>query len=336
MGDHARREMIVRAVFSPTEPGLQTDCLIVYKQPPREMLSGVVCISRILFRSFQMQARQYVIGPPLAWFILACGGTHNAALPTPVPVPESSTPERPPANPQHHESLSFHYAPGAFTYSILRTATVQNTDSGTDIPKTFTSAGRDSLIFESSDQGSIIKAIAIPASADQMQGTDSLEVSASFAENGPIVGNSLADSCTLVKSALRTDLHNLIVAFPAELLPGLAWKDSVELRGCQTGVPTLSQVSRSFLVTGDTAYQGKQVVIVTRADSVKVRGEGGLQQHRVTLSATGSGKAVYYLNADTGRVVRLAVSQGMVFELTTVERRSHFRQTSIQEFTLAP
>jgi hypothetical protein len=283
-----------------------------------------------------MPVKRCLINLSLVWPVLACSATRSARPPVTPPVPQPSAEEIPQALPQHRGSWTFRYTFGAFGYHILRTAIIHNADSSADSVRVFTNTIRDSLIFEPSDQNTVIKAIVVRAPADQIRSLDSTGISALLLGNVLTMDTTIADSCTPAKSALAADVHNLVVPFPVLLTSGAAWKDSIELRGCQTGVPTLSQVSRSFMVTGDTTYQGSRVIIVTRADSLEMHGEGGLQQHRLALSAAGSGTAVYYLNPDSGQVVRLAVNQDTRFELTTVERRSHFQQTSTQEFVLSP
>lgn len=283
-----------------------------------------------------MPTRQCLAGLLLTGCIMACSRRHNPILPVPVPNPEPTAPVPPAVISPSPASWTFHYAPGTFAYSITRSATIQNTDSVTNSTRVSASATQDSLTLEASEHGEIIKAIRIPPPADQTPNAIPIEISASLADNILIIDSSTTDSCTSIKSILTTDLYNLVVPFPAQLLPGLAWKDSVDLPGCQTGVPTLAQVSRSFLVTGDSIYQGKHFVIITRADTLKAQGKGGLQQHRLTLYATGTGMAVYYLNPESGRVVRLTVNQDISFEVSTVETKSHFRQLLTQEFVLRP
>jgi hypothetical protein len=135
---------------------------------------------------------------------------------------------------------------------------------------------------------------------------------------------------------LATDLHNLLIAFPEQLSTGVSWKDSADVRGCQAGVPTSAHTNRSYVVSGAAFYEGRPVLVILRTDTTRAKGEGGLQQHRVSIDATGTGTGLYYLDTGTGRVVRLTVDQILDLGITASARRSHFRQNSKQEFQIVP
>jgi hypothetical protein len=135
---------------------------------------------------------------------------------------------------------------------------------------------------------------------------------------------------------LMTDLHNLLIPIPEQLSTGVTWKDSVDVHGCQAGVPTSAHITRSYIVSGSTSYEGRPVLIVLRTDTTHASGEGGLQQHRVSIDAAGTGTALYYLDAATGRVVRLTIDQILDLGVTASATRSQFRQNSKQEFQMLP
>jgi hypothetical protein len=139
-----------------------------------------------------------------------------------------------------------------------------------------------------------------------------------------------------MNTVLITDLHNLLVKFPAVLSPGVVWTDSVRLQGCQSGVPTLLHVLRSYVVSGEVVFEGRPVVLVLRTDTTQAQGEGGLQQHRVSINAAGTGTAAYYLSPETGQVTHLTLNQTLDLGVTTTARVYQFRQSSKQEFRLAP
>jgi len=135
---------------------------------------------------------------------------------------------------------------------------------------------------------------------------------------------------------LMTDLHNLLIAFPEQLSTGVSWKDSADVQGCQAGIPTTAHTTRSYVVSGSASYEGRPVLVILRTDTTRAKGEGGLQQHRVSIDAAGTGTALYYLDAVTGRVVRLTVNQILALGVTASATRSQFRQNSKQEFQIVP
>jgi hypothetical protein len=150
-----------------------------------------------------------------------------------------------------------------------------------------------------------------------------------------IAGDTLAGQCSPVQSAVRSDVHNILVPFPSRLEPGMTWRDSVELVGCQAMVPTTARARRSFLVSGETVYEGMPALIVQRSDTIQAHGEGAQQQHRVVLDATGSGTVAYYLSPSTGQVVHAVVAQELSLAIAASGKVHHFRQSLKQEFTLA-
>jgi hypothetical protein len=135
---------------------------------------------------------------------------------------------------------------------------------------------------------------------------------------------------------LATDLHNLLIVFPQQLATGLSWKDSTDVQGCQAGVPTSVHTNRAYAVSGTASYEGRPVLVILRSDTTRAKGEGGLQQHRVSIDATGTGTALYYLDLETGRVVRLTVDQITDLGVIASAKRSQFRQNSKQEFQIVP
>jgi hypothetical protein len=145
-----------------------------------------------------------------------------------------------------------------------------------------------------------------------------------------------AERCSPVSTVLNADLHNLLVTFPAVLSAGMTWTDSISIQGCQSGIPTLTHITRSYAVSGEVTLEGKSAVLITRTDTTRARGEGGLRQHRVTVSTTGTGTAAYYLNEATGQVSQITLNQTLDLGITTTGSEYRFKQNSKQEFRLVP
>jgi hypothetical protein len=116
----------------------------------------------------------------------------------------------------------------------------------------------------------------------------------------------------------------------------MTWTDSVNIQGCQSGIPTLARITRSYTVGGEVMLEGKPAILITRTDSSHARGEGGLQQHRLTINTTGTGTAAYYLNQTTGQISQIILGQTLDLGITTTGREYRFKQTSKQEFRLVP
>jgi hypothetical protein len=163
------------------------------------------------------------------------------------------------------------------------------------------------------------------------------QITGSLDSSGITISNEpTGEKCNPVTSVLVTDLHNLLVPFPTPLSAGTAWNDSVDVSGCQSGVPLSVHISRSYLVSGEVLHEGQAVVLVSRADTASASGEGGLQQHRVTIKANGTGTALYYLNPVTGRVVRITIDQVLNFRVSASGKLYEFKQSSKQDFRTDP
>jgi hypothetical protein len=177
----------------------------------------------------------------------------------------------------------------------------------------------------STTQGTIgpVQSVQLPVQLSGSATGDSLTISA----------DSATEKCNPVSSSLSADIHNLLPGFPIQLSQGSSWRDSLELNTCQAMIPATVHVARSYVVAGETAYQGSPVVVVQRRDSIRAHGEGAQQQHRVILDAIGTGTAVYYLNPQNGFILRLNTEQSLDLAITASGKIHRFRQISTQNFS---
>jgi len=164
-----------------------------------------------------------------------------------------------------------------------------------------------------------------------------VQISGSLTDSAVTINTeTTSQRCSAIGSMLAIDLHNLLVPFPKELSSGVRWRDSTDLQGCQAGIPTSIRTTRSFVVSGEGSYEGRPVLLILRADTTTAQGEGGLQQHRVSIDAIGTGAAVYYLDVTVGQVIRLTVDQILNLTITTLTGKSQFKQDSKQDFRVVP
>lgn len=276
----------------------------------------------------------------LVYFVIGCGSMQTSPPGSPMP-----TPPAPVINPSHVGSWTFNYALGAMRYRVSRSAAVESqSDSGsnreitTNITHeliTLTPAGDSGIsftavvdTFSSTTQGFIgsVQPIQLPT-----------EVSGIFADNSlTIRSNGTSNECNPVSSAIVSDLHNLLTQFPPLLSQGLAWQDSVSTTGCQAAIPTTSRTVRSYIVSGESIYEGRSVLVIQRTDTVQAHGEGAQQQHALKLDAGGVGNAIYYLDTKDGHVVRLTTGQELTLMITASNKVHQFKQSSRQDFRLSP
>lgn len=278
----------------------------------------------------------------LVHLLIGCAGARTSPPVSPAPT----QPPPPIVSVPSASSWTFSYASGAMRYQISRNAAIEsqsdsasNREMSTNITHelvTLTPAAGDSGIsftavvdtFSTTTQGLIG-----PAPPAQLP----VHVEGVFAGNRlTIKPDTSTGKCNPISSALVSDLQNLLTAFPAQLSQGQAWQDSVSATGCQAGIPTTSQMIRSYIVSGEAIYEGQPVVLVQRSDSIRGRGEGAQQQHRLMLDASGIGNAIYYLDTKDGRVIRLTTEQELNLTITTSVGARQFKQSSRQDFRLVP
>jgi hypothetical protein len=275
---------------------------------------------------------------------LSCASAHGPSTPAPKSLP--SAPSEIPATPLPDSASrgpwTFVYTPGRMAYIVKRSTIVQQIDSQDTASKstTLTNTTREVLTFEPESDS-----IRITATVDSFTSLPSdpsiqpdlhLQLSALLVSKALSIDTSDTAACNPIKSALMSDVRNLVVPFPDFLTLGFTWKDSANVEGCQAGIPTLSQVTRFFTVRGEAPIQGRVSLEVVRSDTVRLKGEGGLQRHRLSIQAYGTGSGVYYLDVRTGQLLRLDVSQTVTIDVVTLATKSQFRQKLEQEFLLSP
>ena len=281
----------------------------------------------------------------LSGFAFACSGAGSSRPVVPSPIPTSSVSQ--PAVPvaPARASLSFKYASGTVTYRISRSAAIESSSPDSAGHREIsTNITHELLTIEPVDEATNFT-IVVDTFSTTTQGLIGsvqsvqlpIQISGSLMDNALTINiDATSEKCNAISSMLVTDLHNLLIAFPGQLSSGVTWKDSADVKGCQAGVPTSAHTARSYVVSGEASYEGRPVLVILRADTTWAKGEGGLQQHRVSIDATGIGTALYYLDTTAGRIVHLAVDQLLNLGVTTSARQFQFQQKSKQDFQVVP
>lgn len=276
----------------------------------------------------------------LAYLLAGCGSTRTS----PPVVPTPTLPPPPVVSVPSASSWTFNYAPGTLRYQISRTAEIESLSDSANSREVSTNITNEVVTLTPGDSG-----ISFTAVADTFSTTTQgmigpvqqvrlpVQLEGLFASNKlTIKPDSGAARCNPVSSALVSDLHNLLTGFPAQLSQGQIWQDSVIASGCQAAVPTTSRMIRSYLVSGEAIYEGRPVLLIQRIDSIQGHGEGAQRQHRLTLDASGTGNAIYYLDTKHSRIVRFTAEQNLDLTVTMSAGARRFRQRSKQDFRLAP
>jgi hypothetical protein len=272
------------------------------------------------------------------FLLLITTGCAPSAVPRPVqPTPLPSTPN---PVPSAAGAWTINRSSGVIAYQISRSAAIESQSDSS--PHREISTNRTHELVTLNMAGDTIHFTAIiDTSSSTTQGTigpvQSIQLPVQL--SGSVTGDSLTistdsttEKCNPVSSALSADLHNLLVGFPIRLSQASSWRDSLELSTCQGMIPTTVRIARSYVVSGETTYQGLPVVVVQRRDSIHGHGEGAQQQHRVTLDASGTGNAAYYLNPQNGFILRLNTEQNLDLTITTSGKIHRFTESSTQNY----
>jgi hypothetical protein len=272
-------------------------------------------------------------------FSVACTTTQSSPPPASAPAPTPPTGQPPAPIVPGAGAWSFRYQPGIAEYQVARSATITRLDTAGNAELS-TNTSHESVTLDSTDLGvnfvgvvdgftATTQGLIGPVQPTQLP----VQISGSFTPSGLTISSQTpSEKCNPVHSVLFADLYNLLVPFPQQLSPGFSWTDSVEVRGCPAGVPTLSHTNRVFTVAGEVTYDGRPAVMVQRVDTTRAEGEGGLQQHRVSIDAHGTGTAGYYLDVASGRIMHLTTNQTLLLGITASGRRYQLKQDSKQEF----
>ena len=259
-------------------------------------------------------------------------------VPTPIPQPTGPVPSAPIGR-----TWSFTYTAGALSYGVSRTAKIESQSDSSSHTELSSNVTHELLNLEVAGD-SVRLTAAIDTFATTTQGLIGpaqtvklpIQLTGSLLRDSLIIASdSIPERCNPAQSALATDIRNLLIPFPGKLDQGATWSDSTEVKGCQAMIPTTVSSSRSFMVAGETTYEGQPVLAVKRMDAIRAHGEGPQQQHQLVVDAAGTGGAVYYLNPAEGRVVHLSTEQDLSFTITASGQVHRFKQSSKQEFTLA-
>ena len=240
-----------------------------------------------------------------AVFVTAC----VSAVPTPEPVPANkpnvvpSPPISPPPIapvPRTRTSRggpwNFTYAPGAYAFTIVTSATVApmaDTNQKRQLPES-----HQKLTIALSNTGDLQVVDPAPSTT------------------------TLCDS----SSALITRAQQILPKLPSQLTVGYRWRDSTTTTGCRGTIPAESTVISNYVVVGDTTVMNLPALEVHRVDSLSATGEGSDGQHRILVNATGTGVVDFFLDTIAGRFISSRGSQTSLVNVTTSGKLTQFIQ----------
>jgi hypothetical protein len=243
--------------------------------------------------------------------VVGVGGSACATPPaivpaTPEPVPEPvSQPVTPSVSPAPVRSgpWAFTYRQGTYTYDIVTQATIAQWPD-TSIVQTVP-AVTQRVTIALGDSGASVLSPQVPA----------------------------ADGCT-ESAALASRAEELIPRIPLQLEVGAHWTDSLTTDGCRGAIPATATLVRSYIVRGDTTYNGTPALHIVRTAVINAKGIGHDGQHRILMSASGDESADLYFDVSAGRFLGLEGRQTTDVAITTSGRTNQFLQRVTERVTL--
>lgn len=238
-------------------------------------------------------------------FLAACATTPPMTAPTPsvqpavkpnVPAQPTQPPTPASAPASRAGTWTFAYAPGTYVYTLTTNATVA--------PIIDTTQKRP--IPEMNQQVSLT-----------INGAQDVQVI------NPVAGSSSA--CDQ-NTAIRTLAQQVIPKLPAHLATGDRWRDSTSTNGCRGMIPATTQMISNYVVGSDTTFANTNAVRIGRTDSLSANGEGSEGQHRIIVTATGTGISDFYVNPATGQFLGSNGLQTALISVTTSGRLTRFLQ----------
>src|SRR5689334_5915232 len=257
--------------------------------------------------------------------------------PIAVPVPQ------PAIQPTDNGPWRFQYRTDTVAYQISRSAAIESEiDSGARHEITTNNSHEILTLNVVADTVRYVAVVDTFSTATQgaigsvQQVSLPIEISGVVDSTNSFVVDSAtaAPSCDPVQSSLQGDVRNLLITFPAQLTPGLTWRDSTARSSCYGTIPMKASIVRRYSVVGRTSYGGQALIGIQRIDSISAHGDGRQQQHRLVINASGSGSATYYVSPEQGLVFHLTTDQDLEFAIQASGKTSRFRETAKQEYSL--
>lgn len=280
--------------------------------------------------------------------LLTAGCTRPASVTVPVPDPQSGVEaSRPPRIINPGRSWTFTPTSDLQTYISTGTTTVElSSDPG--LPRdTLTHTIRFNLTVVHTPPATTlngsIDAFSISA-GDRLRGSDlTLQVPFPFTGQAgntavtlkpvSISPTSLPDCSTPALTALSAIQRNVMVP-PQQLTAGMTWTDSSSSSTCSGPILTTLTSTRSYTVLGETQYDGSPSVVVHRTDRIISIGDGSQGQHRIAVSAEGTGAGKLYLDPRSGMLRGAEGQYRMTLAVTSSGRTQRFTQ-DVRERTSA-
>ena len=139
--------------------------------------------------------------------------------------------------------------------------------------------------------------------------------------------------CDSLTYSYLGELHSGIFFLPQHLQTTTTWTDTLSTIQCSgSKLPSNVESIRTYQVQGEDI--NTHLLLITRTEAINVTGTGSQGEHRVNLSAQGTGASKIFLDPQTGTVHLIEANQRFSIVIFTSGQIHHFTQETKQTLNL--
>ncbi|HEX6537193.1 MAG TPA: hypothetical protein VF041_21610 [Gemmatimonadaceae bacterium] len=136
---------------------------------------------------------------------------------------------------------------------------------------------------------------------------------------------------------LVAGVRTLFIAMPPTIARGATWQDTVTAVTCRGDVPIVATTAYRYTLVGDTVWQGKPALHITRGSEMTVGNDSTIAgQPTFEISGTGTGTADLLVDPATGTLLQQAGRSTARLVIGTARSRVPFRQEVTDTVQIRP
>ena len=132
------------------------------------------------------------------------------------------------------------------------------------------------------------------------------------------------DSMQTVLSMINRDL----IVVPQRMSANQSWQDSTLSTICSGALPLVVAMVRTYKIAGETIVDGTAALKLERTEKLLTSGQGSQGQHQISLNGAGTGKALVYIDRETGVLLSLTAANQSEISIKSSGKIQNFTQTS--------
>jgi hypothetical protein len=149
--------------------------------------------------------------------------------------------------------------------------------------------------------------------------------------------------CQDAVDPLSAAATSLFIALPDGISPNERWRDTVSTTTCRGRMPLVTTAMRQYEAIGDTVWQGREALLVTRRDSLVIRSRADTAANttiasdtteKMDASGSGRGDFILYVDPRSGVLLEARGTTHTEILVTKSNSRFPFREEARQTITL--